>query len=72
MPPQLDAEWTRSDLYHNSFLIPYDEALAFARKNSDENGLPEMAVTPAQGKILNLYAKSIGAKRILEVGTLGG
>ncbi|KAI1795951.1 S-adenosyl-L-methionine-dependent methyltransferase [Ganoderma leucocontextum] len=65
-------EWVRSDEYHNSYLIPHDEALAYVRKNSDENGLPEIAVSTAQGKLLNLYAKSIGAKRILEIGTLGG
>ncbi len=68
----INDEWVRSDEYHNSFLIPYDEALAYARKNSDENGLPEIAVSTAQGKLLNLYAGSLGAKRILEVGTLGG
>ncbi|KAF9820219.1 hypothetical protein IEO21_01652 [Rhodonia placenta] len=65
-------DWTRSDVYHNSFLIPADEALEYARKSSDEQGLPEIAVSTAQGKLLNLLARSIGAKRILEVGTLGG
>ncbi|EMD38535.1 hypothetical protein CERSUDRAFT_94063 [Gelatoporia subvermispora B] len=64
--------WARSDQYHNSFLIQPDEALEFARKNSDENGLPAIAVSTAQGKFLNLLARSIGAKRVLEVGTLGG
>ena len=68
----IDDDWVRSDEYHNSFLIPYDEALAYARKNSDDNGLPEIAVSTAQGKLLNLYARSISAKRILEIGTLGG
>ncbi|KAI0709111.1 O-methyltransferase family 3 protein [Earliella scabrosa] len=65
-------EWVRSDLYHNSFLIPHDEALEHTRKNSTDNDLPEIAVSAAQGKLLNLFARSIGAKRILEVGTLGG
>lgn len=68
----INGDWVRSDEYHNSFLIPFDEALAFARKNSDEKGLPEIAVSTAQGKLLNLYAKSIRTKRILEIGTLGG
>ncbi|RPD66054.1 S-adenosyl-L-methionine-dependent methyltransferase [Lentinus tigrinus ALCF2SS1-7] len=72
MPPQPNPEWTRSDLYHNSFLIAPDDALEHARKNSNDQGLPEIAVSAAQGKLLNLYARSIGAKRILEVGTLGG
>ena len=65
-------DWAKSDAYHNSFLIPKDDALEFALKNSVDNGLPEIAVSKAQGKFLNLSARSIGAKRILEVGTLGG
>ena len=36
------------------------------------SGLPQIAVTPNQGKFLMLMAKSIGARRILEIGTLGG
>ncbi|THH19778.1 hypothetical protein EW146_g1450 [Bondarzewia mesenterica] len=70
--PTTREEWTRSDLYHNSFLIPEDETLKFALKNSDEKGLPQIAVSAAQGKFLNLLVKSLNAKRILEVGTLGG
>ncbi|KAJ3733371.1 O-methyltransferase family 3 protein [Lentinula guzmanii] len=65
-------DWAKSDAYHNSFLIPNDEVLNFVVKNSVDQGLPGIAVSPAQGKFLNLVAQSIGAKRILEVGTLGG
>jgi len=65
-------DWTRSDVYHNSFLLPHDEGFVAANRNSDANGLPEIAVSAAQGKFLSLLARSIGAKRILEVGTLGG
>ena len=64
--------WVRSDKYLNSFLIKSDEALEHALKTSDENGLPKIAVSAAQGKHLWLVAKSIKAKRVLEVGTLGG
>ena len=70
-PTTLD-DWERSDKYHNSFLIPPDPTLEAAAKRNDERGLPEIAVSPAQGKFLNLLAQSIGAKKILEVGTLGG
>lgn len=66
------ANWARSDRYHNSFLIKPDDALDHAIKSSDENGLPKIAVSAAQGKYLNLVARSLKAKRILEVGTLGG
>ncbi|KIK68233.1 hypothetical protein GYMLUDRAFT_35610 [Collybiopsis luxurians FD-317 M1] len=65
-------DWTRSDVYHNSFLIPDDPVLDAVLKNSAANGLPDIAVTIAQGKLLHLQARSIQAKRILEVGTLGG
>ncbi|EIN07397.1 O-methyltransferase family 3 protein [Punctularia strigosozonata HHB-11173 SS5] len=64
--------FVKSDQYHNSFLIPKDEILEAAVENSAANGLPDIAVSAAQGKFLSLLAKSIGAKRILEVGTLGG
>ncbi|KAH7890076.1 O-methyltransferase-domain-containing protein [Phlebopus sp. FC_14] len=66
------AEFSRSEQFHNSFLIPKDQALEDALKYSKEQGLPDIAVSAAQGKLLKLLAQSIGAKRILEVGTLGG
>ncbi|KAF8315711.1 O-methyltransferase family 3 protein [Clavulina sp. PMI_390] len=69
--PTTIADWTRSDGYHNSFLIRPDEALQAALDRSDEAGLPNMAVSPAQGKFLKLLVQSLGAKRVLEVGTLG-
>ena len=71
-PPAPDPNWVRSDLYHNSFLLRPDEALEHALQNSEANGLPKIAVSAAQGKLLYLVAKSINAKRVLEVGTLGG
>ncbi|OJT15864.1 O-methyltransferase MdmC [Trametes pubescens] len=67
-----DPNWVRSDDFHASFLIPKDDALERSLKYSDENGLPEINVHAGQGKLLHLLARSIGAKRILEVGTLGG
>lgn len=65
-------DWKRSDAYHNSFLIPQNDSLEKALKNSEANRLPEIAVSAAQGKLLKLIAQSIGAKKIIEVGTLGG
>jgi predicted O-methyltransferase YrrM len=73
LKPTTAEDWERSDKYHNSFLIPKDDVLDAAVKNSKEQGLPDIiAVSTAQGKFLHLVAKSIGAKKILEVGTLGG
>ncbi|KAI0949743.1 hypothetical protein AcW1_009264 [Taiwanofungus camphoratus] len=68
----VDPAWQRNDDYHNSFLIKPDAVLDQARATSEAEGLPPIAVGTAQGKFLNLVARSIGAKRILEVGTLGG
>lgn len=65
-------DWTRSDNYFNSFLIPDDPVLDATAENNKRQGLPDIAVSAAQGKLLNLLLRSIGAKRALEVGTLGG
>ena len=65
-------DWLHSDEYHNGFLIPQDEVLEATKEKNKAEGLPDIAVSTAQGKFLNLLARSIGAKRILEVGTLGG
>ncbi|KAK0222423.1 O-methyltransferase-domain-containing protein [Armillaria nabsnona] len=72
LPPTTLVDWDRSDNYHNSHLLQKDQTLDFTLQNSEANGLPIIAVSPAQGKFLSLLAKSIGAKRILELGTLGG
>jgi predicted O-methyltransferase YrrM len=39
---------------------------------STEAGLPAINVAPNQGKLLHLWARMVGARSILEVGTLGG
>jgi predicted O-methyltransferase YrrM len=49
-----------------------DEALVAAVDAAAAAGLPEIQVSSPQGKLLHLLARSIGAKRILEFGTLGG
>ncbi|KAF1951032.1 O-methyltransferas-like protein family 3 [Byssothecium circinans] len=73
-----DPRWTSVDHYSLSHLHPQsrtspsNEALAFALSNSKEKGLPDIAVSPSQGKYLKLQAQLVRAKNILEVGTLGG
>ncbi|KAJ6529418.1 O-methyltransferase [Mycena vulgaris] len=65
--------WTRSDHYTNSFLLRPDPVLDAVVQNTMDKGVGhEIAVSPAQGKFLNLILLSIGAKRALEVGSLGG
>jgi predicted O-methyltransferase YrrM len=64
--------WDAVDAYFDGALIGPDPALAEASERSAKAGLPNIAVTPGQGKLLHLMARMAGARRILEVGTLGG
>lgn len=63
--------WTKVDDYINDQLIPADSALKAARKAAAAARMPDIAVTPSQGKLLHLLARSIKARNILEIGTLG-
>ncbi|MGI5466321.1 O-methyltransferase [Streptomyces sp. CA-132043] len=65
-------QWTAVDDYFTSLLAPADEALEAALRDSDAAGLPHINVAPNQGKLLHLLAQMQGARRILEIGTLGG
>ena len=65
-------QWTAVDHYIIDHLVPSDSALDAALASSTANGLPAINVAPNQGKLLQVLARSVGAKRILEVGTLGG
>lgn len=67
-----DTIWGDVDAYIEDRLVAEDEALSSCIRESASAGLPAIAVSAAQGKLLHLLARSIGAKRILEVGTLGG
>ncbi len=60
------------DHYIADMFAPEDEALAAALRDMREAGLPEINVSPVLGKFLYVLAKLTRARRILEVGTLGG
>jgi predicted O-methyltransferase YrrM len=64
--------WDAVDGYYSGLLVGEDAALDAALEASDAAGLPQIAVSPNQGKLLNLIARTRGVRRILEVGTLGG
>lgn len=64
--------WTAVDAVFNQALLGDDPVLAAALASSQAAGLPSIAVAPNQGKMLHLMARMVGARRILEVGTLGG
>jgi predicted O-methyltransferase YrrM len=65
-------QWTEVDQYFSSRLIPPDPVLESALEASAAAGLPEISVTPNQGKLLQMFAELVGARSILEIGTLGG
>lgn len=67
-----DARWSDTDDYLAEQLLVSDEALDTALKESASAGLPSIAVSPLQGKFLHILARLIGARRVLEIGTLGG
>lgn len=64
--------WQAVDDYIAGKLLGADDALATTLANNAANGLPPIDVSAAQGKMLFLLAQLSGAKRILEIGTLGG
>lgn len=65
-----DKGWVAVDDYIVDRLIPDDPA--FARTANAAAGLPDIDVSIAQGKFLHLLARAAGARRVLEIGTLGG
>lgn len=64
--------WSEVDRYFTERLGLEDEALAAAQRDCHAAGLPPISVSAPQGKLLQLLALSIGARNILEIGTLGG
>ncbi|MBW2313989.1 MAG: O-methyltransferase [Deltaproteobacteria bacterium] len=64
--------WTEVDDYFEAALVGSDDVLEAVLRTSVEAGLPEHQVSPSQGKLLALLARLVGARRILEIGTLGG
>jgi caffeoyl-CoA O-methyltransferase len=62
----------RIDDYIENLFAPQDEALEAAVRESQHAGLPEIHVSPNEGKLLQLLAELASARRILEIGTLGG
>jgi predicted O-methyltransferase YrrM len=64
--------WRAVDGYFNETIVGRDSVLEAALKANAAAGLPSIDVSPAQGKMLTLLARMAGAKKALEIGTLGG
>ena len=72
-PPQEGpGRWRAVDEYLRDLFAPADPALADALHASEEAGLPPGQVSPNQGKLLFLLARAVRARKVLEIGTLGG
>lgn len=68
MPEQV---WGDVDDFFASNLLPADDVMRATLETNVAEQLPPIAVTPLQGKLLHLLARACGARRILEIGTLG-
>lgn len=67
-----EKNWAEVDEFIAGLFVGSDPVLDAAMKASEKAGLPEIEVSPSYGKLLFLLAKMIGARKILEIGTLGG
>lgn len=65
-------QWTAVDRYFTGLFVPPDPVLTAALQAAADAGLPPINVAPNQGKLLAILAQSMGARSILEIGTLGG
>lgn len=65
-------QWTAVDTYFANLLFAADAGLEGALQASAEAGLPAINVAPNQGRLLHILALAMGARAILEIGTLGG
>lgn len=68
----MSESWTAVDAYLNGVLLPEDAAGQAVLDANAAAGLPAIDVTPTQGKFLQLLVQIVGARRALEIGTLGG
>jgi predicted O-methyltransferase YrrM len=67
-----EEQWSAVDAFIEDQLLPSDRELEAVLEASSKAGLPSIQVSPPQGKLLNLLARALGARAILELGTLGG
>jgi predicted O-methyltransferase YrrM len=68
----LRERWDRVDDYLAEALVPSDPVLEAAIQEGIRAGLPQIQVSPVQARMLHLLTRLIGARRILEIGTLAG
>jgi len=62
----------RFESYVGGLFAPEDPVLLALREDADRAGLPPIAISPDTGRLLQVIMRAVGARRVLEVGTLGG
>jgi predicted O-methyltransferase YrrM len=72
MAKEVNEIWVRVDQYIEGTVARNDEVLEAVTKANAEAELPAIDVTASQGKFLHVLALAVGARRVLEIGTLGG
>jgi predicted O-methyltransferase YrrM len=72
LPKKAKDIWKQVDHYFSGALIPPDATLDAVLQANHEADLPPIDVTPLQGRFLEVLVRATGAKRVLEIGTLGG
>ena len=65
-------QWTAVERYFDRHLVGEDAVLQAVQAATESAGLPPISVAPGLGKLLMMLATMLGARRILEIGTLGG
>jgi len=68
----IDPKWASVDAFFEAKLLRDDPVLEACLRSSRAAGLPEIQVSPVQGRLLELMVGATGARRVLEIGTLGG
>lgn len=58
--------------YVRELFAPEDDVLAHIRRRQEREGLPDISISPEEAKIITVLLHAVGARRVLEVGTLGG
>jgi predicted O-methyltransferase YrrM len=72
LPKKANEIWKQVDRYFADALIPDRDGFADALGANRKANLPAIDVTPLQGKLLELFVRATNARRVLEIGTLGG
>ena len=70
----MTTETTKAEIesYIDQLFAQEDDALRWAREESQRNGLPAISVSPHEGALLQFLLRSVGAKKAVEIGALGG